>query len=238
MKLLVLQHVTFEGPAAIANWVKTNNHSMQQMCCTQSSKFPSLDEFDCLIIMGGPMSVNDDLAWIKPEVAFIKQCIDADKYVLGVCLGAQLIAIASGASVSKNAVREIGWFPVFKTRSKTKPQEHWANNSLPERFTPLHWHGDTFSLTSAATLLYESEACKSQAFTLGKHVLGLQFHLEFDLATATRLAQECAEELGDSGPMIQSEDEILSAGNHFSDNNQLLYKLLDAMHLNFVNSAR
>jgi len=110
MKLLVLQHVPFEGPAAIKSWAERHNHTVIHHCCTQNTAYPNPADIDCCIILGGPMSVNDQSPWMKPEIDFIKACIKADKFMLGICLGAQLIATAMHAPVSKSSHLEIGWF--------------------------------------------------------------------------------------------------------------------------------
>ena len=227
MKLLVLQHVAFEGPAVICTWAEQKKQPLTRLFCAQESHFPTLDSFDALIIMGGPMSVNDDLDWINSELNFISQSIEANKPVLGICLGAQLIAKALGAPVTKNAVKEIGWFDV--TRTALAPPKHWAHGVLPETFHPLHWHGDTFAIPQGATQCFRSANCENQAFYYGDNVLGLQFHIEFDHATASRVAEECGEELNHGGEFVQSRAEILNADAHFIKANALIFKLMEAM---------
>lgn len=228
MKLLVLQHVLFEGPAAIRSWANNNSHSIERLFTPEATEFPALDSFDCLIIMGGPMSVNDDLPWINAELDFIQQCIGRQHYVIGICLGAQLIAKAMGAAVLQNPVREIGWLPVT-TNSQPKVTSHWANDLLPNSFTPLHWHGDTFTLPEQAQLLLSSQGCTNQAFSLNDRVLGLQFHLEFDIATASRVAAACADELAEGGLYVQEAKAILNEVEKFDTANQLLFDLLDGL---------
>ena len=94
MNFLVLQHVPFEGPVAIQDWADANRHTVTRQDASTNSEFPAPASFDCLIIMGGPMSVNDPLPWIAPELDFIRNVIERGQQVIGICLGAQLIAKA------------------------------------------------------------------------------------------------------------------------------------------------
>jgi len=143
---------------------------------------------DALIFMGGAMSANDDLPYIRRELLLIRQAIAVAKPVLGVCLGAQLIARALGARVSMNAVKEIGWAPVTFTEAARR-DPLLAGFDGPE--TIFHWHGETFELPEGATLLAASAACYNQAFRVGDRTYGLQFHLEVSPAM---IAQWCAED--------------------------------------------
>jgi GMP synthase-like glutamine amidotransferase len=140
-----------------------------------------------LIFLGGSMSVNDDLPFIHREVDHIRGAIIRAQPVLGICLGAQLIAKALGAPVYKNTVKEIGWAPVTFT-SNAQRDPLFAHLSSE---TVFHWHGDTFDLPEGAELLASSARCRNQAFRLGDRVYGLQFHLE---VTPAMIAQWCAED--------------------------------------------
>ena len=124
--------------------------------------------------MGGPMSVNDRLAWIPKVLRLIRAAVAADIPVLGHCLGGQLLSKALGGRVRANREKEFGWLPVARVDS---PQtESWLAG-LPPRFEVFHWHGETFSLPAGATHLLRSRYCRNQAFVLGKN-LGLQCHIE------------------------------------------------------------
>ena len=114
MRFHLLQHAAFEGPAAIRDWITGNGHTLTTTKLYRGDLLPSLSDFDFLIVMGGPMGVEDiqQYPWLAAEREFIRQSIDADKYMLGICLGAQLIARACGAKVTRNIHREIGWFDV------------------------------------------------------------------------------------------------------------------------------
>jgi GMP synthase (glutamine-hydrolysing) len=128
-----------------------------------------------LILMGGSMSVNDDLPWLRREENCIREAVKRGVPVLGVCLGAQLIAKALGARVSSSPVKEIGWAPVYWTGAAASDRL-FAGLSGPE--TLFHWHGETFDLPAGAELLAYSDGCARQAFRVGNNVYGLQFHLE------------------------------------------------------------
>lgn len=226
MKLLVLQHVVFEGPASISRWAEQRAVTLLPHCCANNTDYPELETFDGLIIMGGPMSVNDDLDWLEQEKAFLTAALNTDKPILGICLGAQLIASCLGAAVSKHHQREIGWFEISQTDSN-----HWLAQILPERLTPLHWHGDTFAIPDGCTPLFRSAVCENQAFARDDNVLGLQFHLEFDTSTAQRVGEACPEDLQDSVSSVQSLDEILENTDRFEQANKLMFKLLDGLFL-------
>ena len=173
--------------------------------------------------MGGAMSVNDEeqLPWLVEEKAFIRQAIEANKRVLGVCLGAQMIASALGARVYPNAEREIGWWPLQVLAE--------GRELLPDANpTVLHWHGETFDLPSDAALLASSSACVNQAFAIGGRVVGLQFHLECAPATVSDFVRECAGEIKAGGRWVQDREQVL-AGDFFESNRALLWSLLSAM---------
>ena len=165
---------------------------------------PALADFDMLAVMGGPMSVNDEaqLPWLTPEIALVRDAIAAGKIVLGVCLGAQIIAKALGAKVYAAKQKEIGWFEVKRTEAA-----HPILDGLPAAFTAFHWHGETFDLPAGAVCLLETDSTPNQAFAIGSHVLGLQFHMEATPASVADLVQNTADEIG-SGPFEQSPDAI------------------------------
>ncbi|MGB5325194.1 MAG: type 1 glutamine amidotransferase [Pseudomonadales bacterium] len=233
MKLLVLQHVPFEGPAAIKAWADSHGHPVTHHCCATDTDYPDPADFDCCIIMGGPMGVNDSLEWMTREKAFIRDWLASHKFMLGVCLGAQLIAAELGASVRTHREREIGWFHVEKI-TDAEAANNWIDAALPDKFEALHWHGDTFDIPAGARHLYRSAACDNQAFAVGERVVGLQFHLEFDRNTAERVAEACAGELAAPSAWVQSRDSLLDDHARFTRANALMHQLLDAMRLEFM----
>src|SRR5215470_3748086 len=166
IRMAVLQHVEFEGPATIADWAAARGVPVRVFHLDRNGILPSIYDFDMLTVMGGPMSANDQaqLDWLGPEIALVRGAIAADKTVFGVCLGAQMIAKALGARVYPGSAKEIGWFPVERTGS------HPLFDGLPDSFTPFHWHGETFDLPHEATPLAKSKITETQAFAVGRRV--------------------------------------------------------------------
>ena len=209
MRIHYLQHVPFENLGNIENWALSKGHQISDTQLYNNDPLPEPEEFDWLIVMGGPMNIyeEDRFPWLAREKTFIKDAIDAGKIVLGVCLGAQLIASVLGAKIHKNQYPEIGWFDVRLTDAACKSR---AFSRLPEQFTAFHWHGDTFDLPPGATWIAESDACRNQAFEYGGgRVIGLQFHLDTTLESIRRLVEHCGDELV-PGEYVQGERELLA----------------------------
>lgn len=217
------KHVPFEDIGSIRSWLTTAGYTITCTPFFQSANLPALEEIDLLIVMGGPMSVNDEkrYPWLVPEKQFIRQMIISGKPVLGICLGAQLIASAMGAKVYPNWVKEIGWFPVYGVSSGDRPVFRF-----PQSVQAFHWHGETFDLPTGATRIAKSVGCENQAFHLGQSVIGLQFHLETTPQSAQDLVTHCRDELIHA-PYIQTETEILSAKPaQYQSINDLMNKIL------------
>jgi GMP synthase-like glutamine amidotransferase len=170
------RHVPFEHLGSIAPALESRGLAVRYVDMFEGARAPErIGEAAGLIFMGGPMSANDNLPCLRAELALIEQAAKAGQPVLGVCLGAQLIAKALGARVYRNRAKEIGWFPVWWTPAAAG-DPLFAGLSAPE--TVFHWHGETFDLPPGAEWLARSEACAHQAFRVGANVYGLQFHLE------------------------------------------------------------
>jgi len=222
MKLHYLQHVPFEGPGYIEEWAAFRG---MQPTCTRlyaDEPLPSTDSFDWLVVMGGPMGIYDhkEHPWLADEKAFLRQSIEAGKTVIGICLGAQLIADVLGASVYPGAHKEIGWFTV--RRNPEAPE--W----MPKEFMAFHWHGDTFDLPPDTVPLGSSDACENQGFIYQGRVIALQFHLESTHQSIEALIGNCAHELVD-GPFIQSAMQIRSSFSELTAMNVTLSELLDQL---------
>lgn len=196
MRVHYFQHVSFEDPGYILTWLQQHNHTIT------SSKFyeadytlPDINAIDVLIIMGGPMGVYDEqqFPWLKAEKEFIKDCITKEKKVLGICLGAQLIAACTGAKVYAAPNKEIGWFTV-KPILNTLPL-NWLQQIFHSQPYVFHWHGDQFEIPGNGNDLLESYANTKQAFVYNQHTIGLQFHLEVTTETLNNMLQHGAEEL-------------------------------------------
>lgn len=200
------QHVPFEGLGAIEPWLLGRGFRITRTTFFDGQTPPDPAEVDFLILMGGPMSVNDEAVhpWLVEEKAYLRKFLETGKPVLGICLGAQLIANALGATVGRNPEPEIGWFPVEGLPATD-------GFGFPECFDAFHWHGETFDLPAGAVPLARTAACNNQAFRIGDKVVGLQFHLETTPESAAALVEHCGDELIDAA-YVQSADKILGAG--------------------------
>jgi GMP synthase (glutamine-hydrolysing) len=177
--------------------------------------------------MGGPMSTHEEhlFPWLAVEKKMIEMSIARGKAVLGICLGAQLIASALGARVYENKNKEIGWFPVTLTpQGRNSP----LLATWPLTFQAFHWHGDTFDIPFAAAPVAFSAACPNLAFTCGASTVALQFHLESTADSIVRLISNCRGEMT-PGPFVQDAEEIMKRGELPDRTWPLLHRLLDAM---------
>lgn len=225
MNALVFQHVWYEGPAYILQALENRGYKTSILALWTALPFPAPENFDFLVVMGGPMSVHDhqNYQWMIAEKAFIQEWTKTGKPVLGICLGAQLLAEALGANVRPNPQKEIGWYPVRWLGSVLRAGEQ-HNGGMST--TVFHWHGETFDIPTTAVRIAESDACANQGFYAGS-ALGLQFHLEVTPESLKIMAREGSEELIPGG-FVQSADEIAQLGaNYCSAANQSLERLLD-----------
>ena len=149
LRIHYLQHVEFEDAANIVPWAEARGHAVTCTRLHRGEPLPPVDAFDWLVIMGGPMNVcdHDRYPWLVREKAFIGESIGRNKVVLGICLGAQLIADVLGGRITPNREKEIGWFPVSLTGAGLRSP---LFQPLPRQFLPFHWHGDTFSIPPGA----------------------------------------------------------------------------------------
>lgn len=226
MKVHVLQHASFEGLGNMETWLRERDAQVSFSRLYESPALPDLselDDFDLLIALGGPMSVNDEatLPWLAPEKRLIAAAIDRGIGVLGICLGAQLIAAVKGAKVYPADEKEIGWHAVSGTSRETSAFR------LPDHAEVFHWHGETFDLPAHAVNLARSASCTNQAFQLGSRVLGLQFHLEMTRDSVARMLDHCKSDLV-SGRYVQSESQIRSAAeSRYATLQTLMHGVLD-----------
>lgn len=231
MKIHYLQHVPFEDLGMMESILLDGGHTLTHTEFYRPYDIPATDDFDCLIVMGGPMGVNDESVypWLQDEKKLIEEAVRHKKLILGICLGAQLVAQVLGAKVYKNKYREIGWFDI----------ETWQtinNTILAEVFPPkakvFHWHGDTFDIPKGAVHLAKSEACLNQGFLFEEHIIGFQFHLESTRQTVKNLILNCSDEI-DGSKYVQSEATMLSNDAYFSHINNLMRGVLDV----FINKG-
>lgn len=176
--IVVFRHALTEGAGFLGDMLDEQAIAWRMIRIDQGEALPSsVRQFSGMILMGGPMSVNDDLPWIKPLLELIREAVAADIPLLGHCLGGQLMSKALGAVVSANPVKEIGWGEVEVTQHAEA--QRWFGDL--QRFQGFHWHGETFSLPDHATHLLASTYCRNQAYSIGKH-LAFQCHIEMTAA--------------------------------------------------------
>ena len=188
MRILIFRHVPFEGAGRIEALLRTRNIDFDYVDLYQdAAAVPDAASWQGLILLGGPMSVNDDLRYLRVEEQIIRDAVAARVPMLGICLGAQLLARAMGAAVRRNPVSEIGWFDLCFTDAAQRDPLFAGLN----RETVFHWHGETLDLPQGAELLASSDLCRNQAFRWGDRVYGLQFHLE---ATPEMIADWCVQD--------------------------------------------
>ncbi len=227
MRVHYLQHVPYEGLGCIERELLDSGHTIASTQLYERHALPKTQEFDWLIVMGGPMGVHDqrEYPWLVEEKRLIEDAIRQSKIVLGICLGAQLIADVLDAPVYANAHKEIGWFPVERTERATTTAIGCA---FPKTIEAFHWHGDTFDLPSGAVHLARNAVCENQAFVYQSRVLALQYHLETTRASAKALIENGAADL-DGGPYVQSAEVMLSGDKRFEPLNAAMKALLESL---------
>lgn len=204
MRINVLQHTPSEGPGSIADWAEDHGHELYIYHPYQfNGVLPTADETDLLVILGGPMSPNDDVDWIHAERQLIKQLLARHKPIFGACFGAQQITKTLGYSVLKAPHKEVGWAPVYR-QADVVP-------GLPAKLTALHWHEEMFEVPHEAQLLFTSDLVRNQGFILGDNVIGLQFHLEPKAVNVRTMVVNDGNYANDHNALEQTPDEILKA---------------------------
>jgi GMP synthase-like glutamine amidotransferase len=231
MRIHYLQHDPYEAPGIILPWAAERGHSLSKTFTRGDggpAVFPGQQSFDWLIILGGSVSAYEEEAfpWLRAEKDFIRETVAAGKTVLGICLGAQLLADSLGGAVTKNPHKEIGWFPLsFYSEFRAHP----LFDFLPENPLSFQWHADTFSvLPPGAVPLAESEACKHQGFIYRDRVFAFQFHWECTQQNLEDFVAMSGDELA-PGPFVQSPAEILGRGGQVRQNNAWMKEFLSRL---------
>jgi GMP synthase-like glutamine amidotransferase len=191
---LCLQHVPFEGPGVFRRALEFRGYEVKTRV-VPAEGLP-MDHGNILLLMGGPMSVNDTDPWIKAELHFVKTALERGIPVLGICFGAQLLAKALGGSVAPGPKFEIGMVPVLVTDSGTHDP---VFGSMPQTFPVFQWHGEGMTLPPGGTHLAASADFPIQAFRMGKRIYGLLFHLEMEEAGLLALCRECPHDVQRGG---------------------------------------
>jgi GMP synthase-like glutamine amidotransferase len=218
-----IQHVSYETPGIISEWVRENGHRMTFTRLFMNEGFPEASPVDLLIILGGPMGTyeENEYSWLAVEKKFVRDCIDQQKAVLGICLGAQLVAECLGATVTKGPEPETGFWPV----TVTEEAKSFGFLQNAEEFFPFHAHNDTFDLPKGAKLLASSEAYKNQAFAYGQKIFGMQFHLECTPPWISDLYRNSPPPL--AGRFVQSPADVEKNLYRLAKNQRILYDVLD-----------
>ena len=207
MRVLVIQHSAADSLAAAENVIAELGHEIITVRIDRQHPIPKSVDCDAMIMLGGPypLTMQNRPDWIANEQELVRRYVDGGRRILGICLGAQILASALGATVHRNAQAELGWHKIRRTSEPASV----ADESLPGKMTVFQWHRDTFEIPNGAKHLYESDGCRNQAFSLSDRVYGFQFHLEADLRTIrTFLAVSKYRKLAGSG--VQTDTEIMA----------------------------
>jgi len=217
MRINVLQHTPNEGPGTIQAWSQQHGHQLFIYHPYQFGQLPTAAETDLLIILGGPMSPNDNLDWIKQERVLIQQLLNTDKPIFGACFGAQQITKTLGYPVSKAPAKEVGWAPVYR-QSTVIP-------GIPAKLMALHWHEEMFAIPAEATWLFSSDRVANQGFVMNHRVVGLQFHFE----PAADNVREMVVNDGayTAGSVLQQSPADILATLVPAENQAVMFKILD-----------
>jgi GMP synthase-like glutamine amidotransferase len=221
-KVAVFQHAEGEWIGSMTDWFADKDFQLQTYRLDLNESLPTVEQFDWLLIMGGPMSAYDEdiHPWLVAEKKIIKEAIESDKTILGICLGGQLIASSMGVDVYRNTEQEVGWHAI----TKTDPCATW----MPDTLVPLSWHYDCFDLPNGAIPFATSAVTPYQGFKLGENVWALQFHLEAQDNTVSSFLALDDEGLP-LGEYVQSEAEMFST-QHLEQSRQAIYSLLEQMN--------
>ena len=227
MRIHSLQHVPFEDIGSLNKDIHELGFSLTTTHWYKGDSAPALESFDVLIVMGGPMGIYDEHLhpWLAAEKKFIAAAVNAGKKIMGICLGAQLLACVLGEKVTRNSHREIGWFPLHII---AEASDHPIAKILATCTNVFHWHGDTFALPENAQLIASSDACKHQAFVVENRIYGFQFHLETTEVSANALIENCREDL-DNSTFVQTAEEILRDKQKFISINQAMSAIFNQL---------
>ncbi len=223
MKISCVTHADFESPGVIEHWAQENDYDFSIIKPYRGEACPHIGDFDCLIVMGGPQSPIqlEAFPYLADEIELIRQAIQANKYVLGFCLGAQLIGEALGAKTEKSPEKEIGVFPITLTAAgKDDPLFEGFSHS----FAVIHWHNDMPGETDDSALLAFSAGCPRQVLRYAPKVYGFQCHLEITKEGIETMINACPDDLTVS-KFTQTKNQLLE--QNYTEVNQFMRLILD-----------
>lgn len=223
MKILYVTHASFEQPGSIDTWAKRNNHETTEVRPYAGEQLPEINEYDMLVVMGGPQSPIEieKSPYLKDEIRLVKQALDQNKRIVGVCLGAQLITEALGAKTERSPNKEIGMYELELFDAAASDP---VFSSFPAKFDVMHWHSDMPGLVDGVELLARSEGCPKQAFRYGDRVYGFQCHFELTRELVEGMIEHCDGDLR-SGKYVMTPEELLALD--YSEINERMDKVLD-----------
>ncbi len=233
LKVHYFQHIAGEGFGSCYQFLKQHHAKISATeffalpvdRSLEIEALPQVEDVDLLIIMGGEMSVTDEVSfpWLKIEKRWLRRYLSMGKPAIGLCLGGQLIANALGAAVSRSEKQELGWTGVRKVNYV--PAECFE---LPAEFNVMQWHSETFEIPKGAIHLAENDVCRNQMYQIGKNVLGFQFHPEITPETLN-LFLENEEELDHfPGQHVQTQQQLKNTSkNNFIVGNQILNQAIE-----------
>lgn len=224
MRIHFLQHVPYESPGTLLSLAKEHRNTLGFTHLYRMEELPSTEDFDLLISLGGPMNIYEEekYPFLTQEKDFIRKAIAEGKMILGICLGAQLIADVLGAEVYPNSQQEIGWFSLSPDRNT---DSDFLDLFPEEKLTAFHWHGYTFDLPNGSQRLFSSETTLNQGFMFGNKVLAFQFHWEVTQKSVKQLVENNNIK-NKEGNFVQQSEEILAAQQNFSTVRNLMEKTL------------
>lgn len=232
--VLFIKHIDIEGPGTIADFLKDNRIEYTVVDLSYGDKLPKLEKvFRSVICLGGPMNVYEEekYSFLVGEDVFLKRIVEEEVPFLGICLGAQLIAKATGARVTKNPAKEIGWYKIVLNDSGLRDD---LFKDLPEIFKVFQWHGDTFGIPANGKRLVFSELCQNQTLKIGRNIYGIQFHVEVTKDMIIQWADTYKGELESLKGIVSDKKKMLE---DYSKLEGAYMKQAEQFYVNFFNIA-
>ncbi|CAI2622244.1 hypothetical protein AKUH3B203M04_00370 [Apilactobacillus kunkeei] len=217
MRINIIQHTPNERPGSILDWAHDRGHDVYIYHPYQFGILPKVEETDMLVIMGGPMSVNDDIDWIEFERDIIRELAEKDVPIYGACFGAQQIAKTFGAKITTSTAKEVGWAPVYLRSERIL--------GIYNKLTAMHWHGEMFEIPENGELLFSSDLVENQGVIIGDRIVGLQFHFELGNDEVREIVTNDNKYV--EGSALNQTNEDILARPVPKENKQVMYAILD-----------